>query len=45
MKSGKRYDKSMRMKQDQGNAEYRKHWKTKDAETEFAKRKQGSLKS
>ena len=45
MKSGKRYDKSIRMKQDQSKAEYRKHWKTKDAETEFAKRKQRGSES
>jgi len=45
MKSGKRYDKSMRMKSDQANVEQRKHWTTKDVETEFAKRKQGSPKS
>ena len=47
MKSGKRYDKSMRMKSDQANVEYRKHWKTKDEETKFAKsqHKQGSPES
>jgi uncharacterized protein (TIGR02466 family) len=45
MKSGKRYDKSMRMKSDQANVEHRQHWTTKDVETKFAKRKQGSPKS
>ena len=45
MKSGKRYDKSMRMKSDQSKVEHREHWTTKDVETEFAKRKQGSPKS
>ena len=47
MKSGKRYDKSMRIKSDQASVDYRKYWKTKDEETRFAKSQhnQGSPES
>ena len=45
LKGGKIFDKSFRMKSDQKNEEYQKTLKSKNEESGFAKRKQGSLDS